>query len=105
MTRITHHGFHVLRPKFVREFEEDARTQARFHLGMAYFWLLNFPFVLYVFTYQPAIWNKYGVFYVLIASLYANFATDFGALSGAQASMKADRIDVHDNTNVIIKES
>jgi hypothetical protein len=98
-------GFRALRPKFIREFEEDAKTQAKFHLGMAYFWILNFPIVLYVFIYQPGIWNKYGVFYVLIASLYANFATDFGALSGAQASMKADRVDISGDVHqIIIKE-
>jgi hypothetical protein len=93
-------GFQVLRPRFIREFEEDAKTQARFHLVMAYFWI-----VLYVFAYQKPIWDKYGVFYVLIASLYANFATDFGALSGAQASMKADKIEVSGNENVNIELS
>jgi hypothetical protein len=98
-------GFQVLRPRFIREFEEDAKTQARFHLVMAYFWIANFPIVLYVFAYQKPIWDKYGVFYVLIASLYANFATDFGALSGAQASMKADKIEVSGNENVNIELS
>lgn len=85
---------HLLRPKIIKEFEDDAKTQAKFHLSMAWFWLANFPIVVYIFVYQPAFWNKYGVFYVLIASLYANFATDFGALSGAQASMKADNITI-----------
>jgi hypothetical protein len=82
--------FIQLRPKFIRKLEEDARTQARFHLSMAWFWLINVPIVTYLFVYQEHIWTKYGVFYILIASLYANFATDFGALSAAQASQKGD---------------
>ena len=91
-------SFHVLRPKFISQLEDDAKTQAKFHLSMAWFWVANVPIVTYLFLYQPDIWIKYGVFYILLASLYANFATDFGALSAAQASEKGD-------TNVTINNA
>lgn len=79
-------GFKVLRPKFVRQFEEDARTQARFHLVMAYIWLGSMFVVLFI----PAFHNQLAALLIMEVSLYANFATEFGSLSAAQSSLKGD---------------
>lgn len=81
-----------LHPQFIREFEDDAKVQGIFHQRMAYFWLINIPIIAFMFFALPDVWNRYGLFYTLICSLYANFATDYGALSAAQASQKADSI-------------
>lgn len=79
-------GFKVLRPKFVRDFEENARTQARFHQVMAWFWLLSMVGVLFID--HPHTNADIVALVILEVSLYANFATEFGALSASQASVK-----------------
>jgi hypothetical protein len=95
-------GFKVLHPRFIDQFEHDARTQARFHLVMAWFWL--FTMVAAPAAFWPHNLQELIQLLILEVSLYANFATEFGALSGSQASEKADRIDVHGNEEVNIME-
>lgn len=80
----------VLHPKIVQQFEENAQFQGRLHLTASYFWLANFPVVAYLFFFQAGEWMKIGLVLNTFYSLWANFATDYGALSAAQASQKAD---------------
>lgn len=80
----------IMHPKIIQQFESDARFQARIHLVGTYFWLFNFPFVGYMFFYRPHAWLAVGLVLNTFYSLYANFSTDYGALSAAQASQKAD---------------
>lgn len=78
----------VLRPARIKEFENSAREQARFHLVMAYFWLLTMGAA--PFAFPPHDTPTLVQLLILEVSLYANFATEFGALGGSQASSKAD---------------
>lgn len=82
-------SFKVLHPKFLHDLEQDAKTQARFHQWMGYFWLSTM--VLSPLVFPPTELSSFVQLLILEVSLYANFATEFGALTAAQASMKADR--------------
>jgi len=56
------------------------------HYWGVIYWLVNFPLVIYLFFGLPVIWLKWGIFITLIYSIYANFATDYGAMSAALAA-------------------
>jgi hypothetical protein len=63
--------------------QEQAVTR---HLYGVIYWLINFPAICYLFFGQPGLWTKLGIFITLIYSIYANFATDYGAMSAAMAA-------------------
>jgi hypothetical protein len=67
-------------------FEEDADLQFKIHKIFAYIWLVNIVAALCVFFLAPGIWASASVLYLVIVSLYANFATDYGAVSAALAA-------------------
>ena len=52
----------------------------------AIYWLINFPLVCCLFFLTPTLWLKLGIFITLIYSIYANLATDYGAMSAAEAA-------------------
>jgi len=52
----------------------------------AIYWLANFPVFIYLFFWQRSFWDTAGVFVILMYSLYANLATDYGAMSAALAA-------------------
>lgn len=70
---------------FLKDLETNPHTQYRVHLYGVVYWLVNFPAVVLLFFLAPAIWLKVGIFITLIYSIYANFATDYGAMSAAMA--------------------
>lgn len=70
----------------VKDLETNPRTQYKVHLYGAIYWLINFPLVAALFFGAPTLWIKLGVFITLVYSIYANFATDYGAMSAAMAS-------------------
>ncbi len=87
---ITRHAWiAALIRRFVHDFEEDAATQIRIHKWFIRFWLVNFIAATLVFFLAPEIWARLSVFYLVAISLYANFATDYDALSASQASLKS----------------
>ncbi|MEU6580654.1 hypothetical protein [Nocardia sp. NPDC046763] len=89
-TGVTRHAWIVaLLRKFVHDFEEDAATQIAIHKWFLRFWLINFIAVTLVFFLAQGIWLRLSVFYLVAISLYANFATDYDALSASQASLHA----------------
>lgn len=72
----------------IHRFESDPDTQLKFHTVMAVIWLVamvGIPFV-------PALYG-HGVAPLIIEeiSLYANFATEYGAMSAAIAAKKEDK--------------
>lgn len=69
-------------------FETDAKLQFKIHKIASYFWIVNFFVALFVFFAFPAFWSHASVLYLVLVSLYANFATDYGAVS---ASLAADK--------------
>lgn len=70
----------------VKDLETNPKTQYKVHLYGAVYWLINFPLVAALFFGAPTLWLKWGVFITLVYSIYANFATDYGAMSAAMAS-------------------
>ena len=61
-------------------------VQYRVHRWGAIYWLANFPVFIYLFFWQRSFWDTAGVFVILMYSLYANLATDYGAMSAALAA-------------------
>lgn len=80
-------GFGAIGRHAVHALEFNPRVQYRFHLIMAYFWIgwiVAVPFIR-VFNHEIT-----GLF-IMEASLYANFATEFGAMSSALAAMRGTK--------------
>jgi hypothetical protein len=61
-------------------------TQYQVHMWGAIYWLINFPLICCLFFFTPTLWLKLGIFITLIYSIYANLATDYGAMSAAEAA-------------------
>jgi hypothetical protein len=70
----------------VKDLETNPKTQYKVHLYGVVYWLINFPLVCFLFFGEPTLWLKLGIFITLIYSIYANFATDYGAMSAAMAA-------------------
>jgi len=70
-------------------FEYDPSFQTKFHLRMTYFWLVNMAAVTGVFVFAPGVWAQISLLYLVLVSLYANAATDYGAVSASEASEHA----------------
>lgn len=71
----------------LHDLEYNPNTQYRVHISASYFWIVSAVPILIFFFAFPDEWLKYGVLITLIYSLYANFATDYGAASAALAAM------------------
>ncbi len=72
---------------FIRDLELNPHAQYTVHKWGAFYWLVNFPLVIGLYVFEPATWVQVGVFITLIYSVYANLATDYGAMSAALAAM------------------
>ena len=70
----------------VSDLETNPHTQYKVHLYGVIYWLINFPLVAWLFFGEPQLWLKLGIFITLVYSIYANFATDYGAMSAAMAA-------------------
>lgn len=71
----------------IHRFESDPATQLKFHTVMTCFWMVGGVAVLFL----PSLWShSLGILVVLEVSLYANFATEYGAMSAAIAALKGD---------------
>lgn len=77
------HGWlkHIL-----RDLETNPETQYKVHLYAMYWWTLNFALVLILFVFGNGVWQRISVLYLVLVSLYANWATDYGAMSAALAA-------------------
>jgi hypothetical protein len=71
-----------------RDLETNPHMQFRVHRWGLYYWLLNMPAVAILFFFAQALWLKWGVFIILEYSIYANLATDYGAMSAAMAAFE-----------------
>jgi hypothetical protein len=82
----------MLRPRngflrlFIRDLETNPHSQFRVHRWGMWWWVINFPAVTALFFLDPSVWLKWGLYITLIYSIYANFATDYGAMSSAIAA-------------------
>lgn len=71
----------------LHDLEYNPYTQYRVHITASYFWIVNIFVVLLVQQLFSDAWSQIAVLYVAIVSLYANFATDYGAASASLAAM------------------
>jgi len=51
-----------------------------------WWWAINFIAVIMVFAFANHTWQVISVLYLVLVSLYANWATDYGAMSAALAA-------------------
>jgi hypothetical protein len=72
----------------LKDLGTNPHTQYKVHLYGVIYWLANFPLVTLLFFLEPALWLKLGIFITLVYSIYANFATDYGAMSAAMAAFQ-----------------
>jgi hypothetical protein len=66
--------------------EGDPVLQYKIHKFMARVWLLITLPLLCLAIFAPRVWVVVGIAYVMVASNYANWATDNGAMAAANAS-------------------
>ena len=71
---------------FFKDLSTNPYTQYKVHMWGAIYWLINFPLICCLFFLTPTLWLKLGIFITLIYSIYANLATDYGAMSAAEAA-------------------
>ena len=71
---------------FIRDLETNPHAQFSVHKWGMWYWVVNFPAVTLLFFLDPSVWLKWGLYITLIYSIYANFATDYGAMSAAMAA-------------------
>ena len=65
---------------FFKDLSTNPYTQYKVHMWGAIYWLINFPLICCLFFLTPTLWLKLGIFITLIYSIYANLATDYGAM-------------------------
>lgn len=80
-----HRSIRTLIGRAVKNFETNADFQIRFHLVAMIFWICNAVVGTVVAVMWPALWVQIGVLYVFLLSIYANWDTDFDAVSAASA--------------------
>jgi hypothetical protein len=78
----------------LRRFNADPAFQYKLHLVMAYFWATNFIVAIATYELAPRPWAKFSILYLLLVSLYANFATDYGAVAAAVAAKTAAKVEI-----------
>lgn len=93
--RIVHIHYHV-RPTpitgLLERLNTDPKTQYKIHVIMTYVWVVNMLMATSVFFFANGFWQKASVFYLVLISLYANLATDYGAVPAAEAAISAEEI-------------
>jgi hypothetical protein len=72
----------------IRDLETNPHAQFGVHKWGMWYWVVNFPLVTALFFLEPSVWLKWGLYITLIYSIYANFATDYGAMSAAIAAFE-----------------
>lgn len=73
----------------IKKLEYDATSQYRFHFTLAWFWFIAMPVTTIAFWPHTLV----ATIQLLIfeVSLWANFATHFGAMSSAIAAQQGER--------------
>jgi hypothetical protein len=69
-----------------RRIEGDPVLQYKIHKVMSRVWIVVTLPLLALAIIDPHVWIVVGVSYVMVASNYANWATDNGAMAAANAS-------------------
>ena len=82
-----HHTIKAILGRFM----DDPDFQVRFHAVMMIFWIFNCLAGTTILFLWPKLWVEVGVYYVFLLSIYANFDTDYDAVSAAKAFKHAKR--------------
>jgi hypothetical protein len=80
------HSPHWWMKLIFKDLSTNPYTQYKVHKWGSIYWLINFPLICALFFFAPTLWLKLGIFITLIYSIYANLATDYGAMSAAEAA-------------------
>jgi len=72
---------------FIKDLEYNPKTQYKVHLVAMWIWTASMLTVVLVFFLASHFWALVSVLYLVCISLYANWATDYGAMSAALAAM------------------
>jgi hypothetical protein len=70
----------------IKDFEYNPVTQYKVHLVAMWVWTASMITVVCLFTLANHFWQIVSVLYLVLISLYANWATDYGAMSAALAA-------------------
>ena len=73
----------------IKEFETNPEVQFRFHLCAMLFWIVNLVVGTCIMFLDGRLWLQVGVFYVFALSIYANWDTDYDAVSASLAAKHA----------------
>jgi hypothetical protein len=74
----------------LHDFEYDPKVQYKVHLVAMWVWTFSIITVVGLFTFANHFWQVVSVLYLVVISLYANWATDYGAMSAALAAKAED---------------
>jgi hypothetical protein len=77
---------HTWMRMILKDLSTNPYTQYKVHKWGAIYWLINFPLICCLFFFTPTLWLRLGIFITLIYSIYSNLATDYGAMSAAEAA-------------------
>lgn len=77
----------------INTFEHDPDFQVRFHFAAMVFWLVNAALGVLCYILLPRTWVSIGVLYVFLLSIYANWDTDYDAVSAASSFKHAKAAD------------
>jgi hypothetical protein len=72
----------------LHDFEYDPKVQYKVHLVAMWVWTFSMITVVCLFTFASHFWQVVSVLYLVLISLYANWATDYGAMSAALAAQQ-----------------
>lgn len=77
----------------VNTFEHDPDFQVRFHFAAMVFWIVNAVLGVLCYLFLRSEWLSIGVLYVFLLSIYANWDTDYDAVSAASSFKHAKAAD------------
>ncbi len=93
--KIIHIHYHIRQTPLTGLFKKlntDPVLQYKIHIVMTYVWIANMAMAVSIFIFAQGFWQKASVLYLVLISLYANLATDYGAVPGAEAAISAEKI-------------
>lgn len=82
---------HNLIARLCKRLEVDPTIQYKIHVWASRAWVVNMACAILVFFLLPSIWASASILYLVLVSLYANWATDFDGISSSLAAIHAMR--------------
>jgi hypothetical protein len=79
--------------KIFRRLGADPALQYKIHIWASVVWVVNAALAIACFIFLPMVWASASVLYLVLVSLYANFATDYGAIPATIGAIHAKAMD------------